>query len=164
MYKVGDYLVYKKDVCKVVNIIDNILDNVKYYVLSPIDDESLKVDVPVDNRCGFIRNLISREELEDIIDDIPNVKVIENSDRLIEGTYKELLKNGTHRSLISIIKTTYLRNQNRKNSKKKLSEKDEYYFNKAEKYLYTEFGIVLGMNYEDTKEYVISRVSKLGSV
>lgn len=161
MYKVGDYLVYKKDVCKVVNIIDN----VKYYVLSPIDDESLKVDVPVDNRCGFIRNLISREELEDIIDDIPNVKVIENSDRLIdEGTYKELLKNGTHRSLISIIKTTYLRNQNRKNSKKKLSEKDEYYFNKAEKYLYTEFGIVLGMNYEDTKEYVISRVSKLGSV
>lgn len=161
MYKVGDYLVYKKDVCKVVNIIDN----VKYYVLSPIDDESLKVDVPVDNKCGFIRNLISREELEDIIDDIPNVKVIENSDRLIdEGTYKELLKNGTHRSLISIIKTTYLRNQNRKNSKKKLSEKDEYYFNKAEKYLYTEFGIVLGMNYEDTKEYVISRVSKLGSV
>lgn len=31
----------------------------------------------------------------------------------------------------------------------------------AEKYLYTEFSIVLGLSYEDTKKYVIDNVEKL---
>ena len=47
------------------------------------------------------------------------------------------------------------------NFKKKRSEKDTTYFNHAEKYLYTEFSVVLGKSYEDTKEYVISKVKEI---
>ena len=73
----------------------------------------------------------------------------------------ELLKSGTYNDLIAIIKTTYLRNETRDKEKKKRSEKDTTYFNLAEKYLYTEFSVVLGKNYEDTKEYVISKVREI---
>ena len=158
MYKVGEYIVYKKDVCKILDIKENKINKTMYYILSPIDDETLKVDVPVDNRCNFIRDLITKEQVEEIINKIPDIKEIETSDRIIENEYKELMKKGTHEDLIKIIKTTYLRNKTRKDSKKKISEKDEYYLERAEKYLYTEFGMVLTLNYEQTKQYIIDKI------
>ena len=48
----------------------------------------------------------------------------------------------------------------RKNNNKKISDKDDSYFTQAEKYLYSEFAIVLGLNFADTKQYVIDVVSK----
>ena len=161
MFNINDYVVYKKEVCRVKEIKENGLDNSSYYVLIPITDESLKIEVPTANRLGYLRNLISKEEIDEIIKKIPTIRIIEENDRLIENEYKELLKKGTFEDLITIIKTTYLRNKAREDSKKKLSDKDNTYFNLAEKYLYTEFSIVLNKSYEDTKNYVEDEVRKL---
>ena len=60
-----------------------------------------------------------------------------------------------------ILKTTYLRNDPRIKSNKKISEKDKTYFEKAEEYLYNELAISLGMSFEDTKKYIIHKVSEL---
>lgn len=38
---------------------------------------------------------------------------------------------------------------------KKKQEKDEYYLNLAEKYLYTEFSIALNINVNDIKNYIL---------
>ncbi|MBO5376116.1 MAG: CarD family transcriptional regulator [Bacilli bacterium] len=161
MFNVNDFLVYKKEVCRVKEIKENSLDKSSYYVLIPVTDESLKIEVPTANRLGHLRNLISIEEIDNIIKKIPSIKIIEENDRLIENEYKELLKSGTFEDLITIIKTTYLRNKARENTKRKLSDKDNTYFNLAEKYLYTEFSIVLNKSYEDTKKYVEDEVRKL---
>lgn len=161
MFNVNDFLVYKKEVCRVKEIKENSLDKSSYYVLIPVTDESLKIEVPTANRLGHLRNLISIEEIDNIIKKIPSIKIIEENDRLIENEYKELLKSGTFEDLITIIKTTYLRNKARENTKRKLSDKDNTYFNLAEKYLYTEFSIVLNKSYKDTKKYVEDEVRKL---
>lgn len=80
------------------------------------------------------------------------------NERNIEQEYKKSLDNFTHENLIKIIKTSYIRNKARTDSKKKISDKDDMYFKIAEKLLYTEFSLALDMSYEDTKEYVIKRV------
>ncbi|MBR1385316.1 MAG: hypothetical protein IJ568_00650 [Bacilli bacterium] len=152
MYKENDIIVYKKDVCKVIDTNDD------YYVLKPINDETLTIKALKNSK--LIRSLISIKEINKIINNIPNIKIINENDKLIENQYKELLKDGSFESLISIIKTTYLRNQKRINEKKKLSEKDKDYFILAEKYLYTEFSIVLNKSFEDTKKYVEECVKK----
>jgi len=77
---------------------------------------------------------------------------------MMEYEYKNLLSSGSHEDLVKIIKTTYLRNKERIDNKKKISDKDNRYFQLAEKYLYNEFSIVLGLTIEDTKEYVIDKV------
>ena len=41
-----------------------------------------------------------------------------------------------------------------------MSEKDNRYFEMAEKYLYNEMAIVLNMTPEDVRNYVIEQVSK----
>lgn len=159
MYRVGEYVVYKRDVCRVKEIKKNHLNNKDYYVLIPIDDESLIIDVPVDNRCGYIRNLLSREDVEKIILSIPNIPIIESDTKNIENEYKRLLTSFKHEDLIKIVKTTYLRNKERLEKNKKSGDKDNLYFKKAEKYLYNEFGLVLGMSFEEVKNYIIDKVS-----
>ena len=65
-----------------------------------------------------------------------NGVTISLEEKQIEQTYKELMKSGTHEDLVKIIKTTYLRNQMRILNNKKISEKDDEYFKRAEKYLW----------------------------
>lgn len=155
MYKVNDKIIYKKDVCKIKDIRED--KNITYYILTPIDDESLIIKVPVENK--LMRELISKEEIEKIIDEIPNIKPLDNiDDRFIESTYKELLNGGSYEELITIIKMTYIRNNERQKQNKKISEKDDKYFNLAEKYLYNEFGTVLNMTFNETKEYITKKV------
>lgn len=161
MYKIGDFIVYRKEVCKVVDIKKNHFNNMDYYILEPLDDNSLRLDVPVDNRCGYIRDLISKDDINKIINNIPNIEIINIRDKSIENVYKNLMTSGSHEDLIKIIKTTYLRNQERIESNRKVSDKDTNYFNQAEKYLYNEFGVVLQMSYDDTKQYVIDKVLDL---
>ena len=159
MYKSGEFVVYKRDVCKIEDIKN--VRNQDYYVLIPMSDKSLKINVPVENKFGLLRNLIKKEELEKLIEMIPNINAIECNDKMIENEYRTLMNSGKHEDLISIIKTTYLRNKERLDNNKKIGDKDNSYFELAEKYLYNEFSIVLNMSYEDTKKYVIDKVSKL---
>lgn len=133
-----------------------------YYILNPIDDESLIIDVPVDNRMGFIRDIISYDEALKLIDEIPNVEILDNmNEKYIERDYKDLINSGKYVDLIKIIKTSYLRNKERVDNKKKLSDKDTKYFELAEKYLYNELSIALEMSFDETKEFIINRVDKL---
>ena len=162
MYQADDYVLYKKNVCKVREVKKNKMNGLDYYILVPIDDPSLIIDVPADNRMGYIRDIISKEEAEELINNIPNIKTLENiEDKNIENTYKNLIYNGTREDLIKIIKTSFLRNQDRINNKKKISDKDSNYFNKAEQYLYNELSIALNMTFDETKEYIINKVQEL---
>ena len=115
-----------------------------YYILVPINDGSLIIQAPADNRMGFIRDVISKEEAKKLIKKIPKIEILKNlDDKYNEKTYKELLYNGNIDDLIKIIKTTYIRNDNRLKSNKKISDKDKTYFEKAEEYLYNELSISL---------------------
>ena len=154
MFNINDYVVYKRNVCKVKEIKDNL-----YYVLVPIDDESLLITVPKDNIN--IRGIISKEDCEKLINLIPNIEVIKTNDKLIENEYKNLLNSGKLEDLVKIIKTTYLRNLDRVSNHKKIGEKDDNYFKKSENLLYNELSICLNLSYEKTKEYVIKKVTDL---
>ena len=157
MYKINDYVVYKKDVCKIADIKEK--KEELYYILVPISDNSLKIDLPVNNEQIFIRSLISKEKVDEIIKHIPNVSILTSTNNMLENNYKELLRDGSFESLIKIIKTAYLRNKEREENNKKKSDRDTYYLGLAEKYLYTEFSIVLGLSFDETKEYIILKIN-----
>lgn len=159
MYKIGDLLIYKKELCRVEEIKNKYIKDIDYYVLKLLTDESLTIQIPTNS--NLIRNLITKEEIEKIISNIPNIEVIKSNDKNLEHEYKALMQSGTHEDLIKIIKTTYLRNKERLDNNKKTTDKDNNYFNQAESYLYNEFATVLGMAYEETKEYVINKVNQL---
>ncbi len=162
MYKVNDYVVYKKDVCKIREIKKNQMNGKDYYILSPIDDQSLIIGIPIDNKIDYLKSVMTKKEAYDLINKIPNIEPLKNiDDRYIEKSYKELLLSGTHEDLIKIIKTTYLRNNDRLKNNRKISEKDSNYFKQAEKYLYNEISVSLNMTFDETKAYIIKKVQEL---
>lgn len=157
MYQKNSYVVYRKDVCQIQDIVKRKMDEKEVYQLIPLKDNSLKIEVPVDS--DLLRPVISKEETKKLIESIPNIHPLtEIQDKYIESEYRNHLQNGTYSDLITIIKTTYLRNQKRKEEKKKPSEKDIYYFELAEQYLYQEFAVALDMTTEDVKQYIIQTI------
>ena len=161
MYKIDDYLVYGKDVCKVYDIETKKFNNEDYYILRPIKNIDLKISAPITDKAKKIRPLISKDEINDLIREIPTIDIITIEDKFIESEYKRILQNPTHKDLIKIIKTTYLRNKKRLDNNKKIAEKDKTYFEQAEEYLYYELSIVLNLSYEETKQYIIDQVTSI---
>ena len=161
MFQVGDYVVYKRDVCKIKEIRKNHLRDQDYYILCPIDDPSLIIDVPVENRLGFLRSPISKGDALKLIEKIPTIEVIDCNNRTIENEYRALLQSNQLEDLIKIIKTTYLRNEERTKNGKKIGEKDNMYFKNAEKYLYNELSISLDLSFDDTRKYIIDQVQNV---
>lgn len=147
-----DYIVYRKETCKIIGKEDG------YYKLVPINDTSIKYKVPVDS--NFLKKVITKEEIDRLLLEIPEINTIDLGEKQIEQEYKELMKSGTHEDLVKIIKTSYLRNQIRILNNKRISEIDDEYFRRAEKYLYEEIGIVLNLSFENTKEYIINKLKK----
>lgn len=117
-----------------------------------------KISVPIDNKNGYLRKLLTKKEVDELIKEIKNIDIIDTDIKNIEIEYRNLLHTLDHKNLIKIIKTTYLRNKQRIESKRSIGEKDKEYFNKAEEYLYNEFSVVLGKSYDGAKEYVINKV------
>ena len=156
MFQIGDYVIYRRDLCIVEDIIDS-----KYYKLTIIDDDSLSIKVPIDNKFGHLRYPISLTEANQIISKIPSISPIKTNEKLLENEYINLLKTNKHEDLIKIIKTTYLRNKERLDAGKKIGDKDQTYFELAEKYLYNELSYALKISYEDCKMYIIECVTKM---
>ena len=129
--------------------------------LIPIDDDSLKIEIPVEDKDNVLRSLITKDEIDSLINSMQSISVIECSDRMIELEYKNLLSTGNKEDIIKVIKTAYLRNKERLQKKKKLSEKDTNYQEKAEKLLYNEFSVVLNKTFDQVKEYIINKVEAL---
>lgn len=147
------YIIYRKEVCKIIK------EEGKVYHLIPVNDSSIKYQVPTNS--PLLKEVITREEIDKLLTEIPEINTLNLEDKQIEQTYKELMKSGTHEDLVKIIKTTYTRNELRKLNNKKISEKDDEYFKRAEKYLYEEIGLVLDLNFEETKKYIINKLKKV---
>lgn len=147
-----DYIVYRKETCKIIGKED------RYYKLVPINDTSIKYKVTVNS--NLLKKVIAKEEIDRLLLEIPEINIIDLGEKQIEQEYKELMKSGTHEDLVKIIKTSYLRNQIRILNNKRISEIDDEYFKRAEKYLYEEIGIVLNLSFEDTKKYIINKLKK----
>lgn len=67
MYKINDVVVYKRDLCKIINIKKNQFTNLDSYIMMPISDNSLKIEVPLDNNLPYIRSVISTDEANNLI-------------------------------------------------------------------------------------------------
>ncbi len=160
MYKINDKIIYKRDVCIIKEIKKNYYKETDYYCISPISDTTLTINIPVDT--PLIKNLLTKEEALSIIDSIISVEPIDSDDKSLENIYKELLSTEDELDLVKIIKTTYLRNKKRIDTGKKIGDKDDTYFKKAENYLYTSLSISLDMTYEECKNYIIEKLEKEG--
>lgn len=165
MFEKGDYIVYgAAGICQVkeigtLNIGAADRDRL-YYTLEPVNSRGSSVYTPVDNTKVVMRGILSKKEAEQLICDIPQIEAlwVEN-DKQREQVYRESARKCDCREWVRIIKTLYLRKQDRIARGKKVTATDERYLHMAEESLYSELSIPLGVEKERMADYITERVA-----
>ena len=168
MFEKGDFIIYETaGTCQVKDIstvdIDGISKDRLYYILEPLGDRGGKIMTPVDSTKSFMRNILSRDDVYRLIDEMKSIGQLWITDeKQRKETYKAALKSCDCRDWIGIIKNLYLRKQDRNLQGKRLTEADEQFFTKAKDYLYGEMSISLGIPREQVEEFIIDRIDSEG--
>ena len=165
MYKIGDMVVYGANgVLTVIDIRDEeIGDKIRtYYVLeSASGSKDSLIFVPVDNEqlVASIRPLLSRNEVEKIISDIPTIPECEwiRDNRRRSENLKRIIDSADQRAIIGAMKSIHTTGLRRMAEGKKNYLADEGALQKAQYVLYSEFSIVLGVDYSDVISYIRHR-------
>ena len=99
------------------------------------------------------------EEAAELIDSIPSIGNLWVADeRQRELNYKQAVNSCDCREWIKIIKTLWLRNQQRLSQGKKITAMDRKYFKMAEDNLYGELSVSLEIPKEKMEEYITEKV------
>lgn len=167
MREIGEIVLYGTDgVCQISEITEKKFgkETTKYYVLSTLYRGNSVIYVPVGNEkleCKM-RDIISREELESIICNMPKEESIwiEN-EPLRKIKYKEIITGGDRRDLFRLIKTLYEHRINQENSGKKMHMTDERFMKDAEKILYDEIAHVIGIDHRDVVGYITEKIGMM---
>lgn len=166
MFQVNDLIMYgSHGVCRVTDIgpvsMSMVDKNKQFYTLRPVYHQETVVYAPVDSEKSVMRMIISKEDAEKLIDEIPQMESVWiGNDKEREQQYKASLRTCDCKELIRIIKTLYHRKQSRLESGKKVTAVDERYFRLAEEQLYGELAIALDMEKEKVGPYITECIAK----
>ena len=165
MFEIGDYVIYKNNgVCEVGDTIymGNGKEARMYYVLFPVRDKDGKIYTPVENNSSPMRKILTKNNAISLIRNIPEIQPMHIDDeKKRESMYKEAIRTCDCRKLVSLIKTIYIRNNERRARGMKSTVIDERYFKKAENNLYSELSIAIGIEQSDIPSYIAEEIGTI---
>ena len=166
MFQVNDMIVYgTHGVCKVQEIVSRDFgkEMKDYYLLKPVYDSGATIFVPVDNEKlqAKMRRVLSEEEVRRMIHGMPDEQLIwiEN-DNARKEAYKQIMDKGDRAQLIQLVKTLYFHSKKQKEKGKRLHVSDEVFLREAEMILYEEIALVLHMDKEEVRPYIIKELAE----
>lgn len=162
MFKIGDYVVNAKNgVCYIEDVQEISIsgENKDYYLLIPQNERNAKIYIPVNNASQRMRLAMNEEQALTLIREMKTIKVLSvENERERESVYKNILKTCDPKSMVSIVKTIYLRRQDRLREGKKTVAVDEYYFKLAEKHLHGELAFALQISLEEVIQVIMKNL------
>ncbi len=167
MYQINDLVVFGNNgVCRIESIgvpnITGIEKEKQYYTLVPIYSKGSVIYTPVDNSRVSMRKIITIEEAQELMDNIPSIPTLKTeNEKYVDVIYKSAMSSQNCEALIQIIKTVYIKQQIKVREGKKLAQVEERYMKQAEDLLYSELAIVLDMPKEEMKTYIEHRTLQL---
>ncbi|MCI8549813.1 MAG: CarD family transcriptional regulator [Lachnospiraceae bacterium] len=166
MFQVGEVIVCDHNgVCRVVDVaeIPELKKGVLYYELEPVYSKGSRIYVPVDSKKLVMRRVSTIEEVEALLDEIPDIETMWiANEKKREEQYREVARRYECREWVKIIKTIYLRKKSRKQEGKKITYIDEKYMKLAEDNLYGEISIPLQIERDRVGSFIREWLVKAG--
>lgn len=164
MFNLGEFVVNASSgICEIKDVVELDMSGDKtlksYYLLVPVDEQTAKVFIPVDNAGQRIRKVINSDEASKVIDEIPNIsEIVVPNEKERELTYKNAIKSCEPEQLVGILKSLHRRKQERFAQGKKCTAVDERYFKLAESHLYAELAFALDKQKSEMSELISARI------
>ena len=166
MFDIGDSVVYGYDGVYMIS----------EYTTSPIDKDDKRVFyvlrpafgagnsmivTPSEGGATPIRAVMNREDAEALLDKIVTISEVEVSkERNRREVYREVMGNCRAEDCVSIIKTVRRRRQEFMAQKRRLSETDTDFENRARHCLFSELAHAMGITFSEAEQSVIARLSE----
>lgn len=131
----------------------------KYYVLEGMFGVETRITTPVDN--PGLRMIITEEAIKGLIKKMPDLKTEWIEDRRTRSeSFKAMIASNDLEQLTQVIKTIYLKKEEKEREKKMLSDEDLAIFNQAEEILCEEISLSSGMEKDAVMQYIIDQVEE----
>ncbi|MCR5557866.1 MAG: CarD family transcriptional regulator [Butyrivibrio sp.] len=167
MLNIGECVVYgSHGLCQVRDIlVPSFLERGKekqyYMMISAVDAGSI-LYVPVDGAEDKVREVISADYAEGLMDDIEEIVDAELPEgKKAEATILEIIKRNVAEEMMGLVKSLHKIKAIREAEGKKFATLNEKYLNMAEKLLYTEMAYSLETEKDEIKRRVIEELSEL---
>lgn len=171
MFEIGDLILYgRTGVCEVTDIISPNFRGAeqgrKYYVLKPLY-QNCDITTPVDNGKVFMRPIISKAQVDTIIDTIPKISAEAYHNRnltQLKEHYRSCIERHECGDLVELTMSLYAKKKQAAEQKKKFGAVDERFMKEAEDLLFGEFAAALGIEKQDVSGYIASKVDMASSM
>lgn len=134
----------------------------KYYVLKPVYQNASVIYVPVENQqlVAKMRPVLSREEVDQLIDRMPEIPTAwEEDPQARKASFDALLRSNECGNLIVLIKTLHAHKERRQADGKTLHVADETCLREAQRLLYDEFAGALEIQPAEVHAYIESKLN-----
>ncbi len=161
MFSIGDKIIYGENgVCTVEKIapleMSGASGNKLYYHLCPLIGTGTYF-TPIDSDT-YMRPVMSREEAENLIASIPDIKpaiCLDNRFNHVDAYYKELFKLHSCEALVAIVKGIGHRLLERKTK----SSRAEATMKRAKDMLHGELSVALGIEFDEVETYIHQKLN-----
>ncbi len=159
MFCTGQTVLYGSNgVCMIDGVTEKRIGGCKmeYYVLKPVSTGTSTLFVPVSNQqlVGKIRCVLTAEEAEKILNNLPECGEWNDNKLERSESFKSIISSGDSVELIRLIRLISFHERQQVKKGKRLYLSDERFLKEAEKMICEEFSIVLNT----TRESVLSRI------
>lgn len=165
MFRKDEYVVYGNlGVCRVQDIMTRKFEGLSeahpYYVLEPVYQGGI-LYVPADNPKIFLREVISEQEANALIDAIPEMEGEEFHSRSVQelsAHYEQAMQSHDCKDLAALAKSIYSKKQTMERKNRKFGQVDEHFMRQAEESLYGELAVALKIPKEAVPDYIARRL------
>ena len=170
MFQPGDLVVYgTTGVCRVEEITKPNLTgadrNRSYYLLKPLYQDGV-IYTPAEGGKVPMRPVISAGEAEALIDLIPSIQAEACRAPTLQALaqhYQSAVRSHDCRDLGELMMSIYAKQKQAEAQKRRLGMVDERYMKQAERLLYGELSIALGIPFEEVQPYIARRVEGISA-
>ena len=169
MFERDDHVYYASGgVCRVTDIcyapLSGMPSDRRYYVLRSLHDPSGVIYVPVNSDAVFLRPLLTRDEAEALLREIPKLTVFDEPNaKALRGRYVESMKKHDPAEWVRVIKTVQsrIRALAKSSRSQRISDTERSIAADAKRYLYAELSLALDIPLQNIESYLSDRVDAL---
>ena len=169
MFAVGDFVYYASGgVCRVADVcyapLEGMPKDRQYYVLHSLHNISGVMYVPVNSETVFLRELITRQQAVELLDQIREIDEIDEPNaKLLKIKYAEAMGRHDPVEWVRVMKTVHARVHHpaRQTKAQRISDTERTFAEDARKYLFTELSLILGVPVGEMEEYIKRHVECL---
>lgn len=160
MFSVGQNVLYGiNGVCVVQDITEKKVGklSMEYYVLKPLDTKTSTLFVPTNNEelCNRIRNVLSKESIDNILSNLPEVGDWNDNKQERSEEFKNTVHSGDCLELIKMIRLINTHGNELAESGRHLHMSDERFLKDAEKMVSEEVALALNVDRQTAIELVL---------